>query len=187
MRLFLIITLLFNLLYSHGLEMSKAYITIREPNHLSMKLNFDALEILERIYTSQKRSFDFNSFANLSDDKLKLEFEAIKSKVEAIDIEVDNIDLESKYFRFMEFEEFKTRLKEEFMAFIVNRHEQKNHKPFINFGVFADGFLPKESKKKLLKVLFPSELDSILVTFAKPKTVMIRPDENSSKYELSLE
>jgi len=164
--------------------MSRAYITLRSENHLSMRLNLDILELLEGIYKNQKKVFDFNSFANLSDEKLKLEFEAIKSKIQEIDIKVDNISLKSPYFRFAKFNNFKKRVKREFMNRVLDKHSKKEHKASIDNLTILDGFIPKNAKTKVLSINFPKEFGNILVTFAKPKTKVIKPDENSSKYQL---
>lgn len=175
-------------IYSHGLNIFTAYVTLRNTNHISLTLHFDLIELIENIYKRDNKKFDLIKLANSSKKEFEKEYKKVKELFEKeLTIKFNKTPIDSPYFKFFTIDEFKKGIRDKFMSTIIDKQTHSHSHNHYFKKIRVDGFMPKNQTKGDLNIHFPKEIEEVMVTFAKPRTQTIKADNNGSNFKLSID
>lgn len=171
--------------HGHGLTMTTAGVTLRNQTHLTIRLEYDPLLLWHRTNaTAEQVPAGLAVFANMPDADFEQGYAALQQHLrDSVRIRFDDKALDSPQFHFPSSTEFRRSIRDAFMriAFKGNDDHHEDHRAHYQ-SVVIDGFLPQDAADGNLDIDFPPTLGKVLVTFSRPHSQTLSPDEKGVHY-----
>ncbi|GLX79039.1 hypothetical protein tinsulaeT_23790 [Thalassotalea insulae] len=168
---------------AHGLNMTTANITVRQKNHLSVRVATSLTALFRHMQWQGKPL----SIAHMVSDEGKLEefhqrLEQMFS--EQLTILVEGKPLQSRQIRLMNLTQLRQYLRSEVAEAVLPQRDK--HESYQDFVINIDGFMPSTGKGEKLKINFPVELGPIMTSYSEPKIQTLAKGEQVTRYQLQL-
>jgi hypothetical protein len=169
--------------YAHGVNMTTATITLRQHNHLSVRLATSLTAIFHQLDWQGKPPYLAHLLVNEEDLKA-FHHQLVQLFEQGLVIQIDNNRLLNRQTRILNLEQLGEQLRNEAAEAILPGHSP--HENYQGLVIFVDGFIPKQSARKQLKIDFPAELGPILTSYSEPQMQTLQAGETTTHYRLPL-
>ncbi|GAB6041675.1 hypothetical protein [Endothiovibrio diazotrophicus] len=176
----------------HGLTITTAGVTLRNGNHLMLHLQYDPLRMWHKVNDGAGGApIDLGRLASLPDAEFEAGYRAIQAYLrEGLTVRAADRPLTSPQFRFPPAAEFRRVVREGFMRRVLaakqgggHFHEDARHD---YQSAWLDGFLPEGSESGELELHFPPALGEVMVTYSRPRSWTLRPDEGGIRLRFAV-
>lgn len=173
-RLALLLALVLQAAWTHGIEITTAHLALRNGNHVTLRVAYDPAAAMENL------GYALPALAALGDAKFNQAYGQLKERFRTgVGIRAEGRPVESLFFRFPSSDAFRQLLRESFMERTMAGGGHV-HPRFS--AMDADGFLPPGTKTpESLELFLPPELGEVMVTFSQPQIRTVMPDMNGSR------
>ncbi|WP_088329621.1 hypothetical protein [Lacimicrobium sp. SS2-24] len=174
---------------AHGLNITTATMTLRQKDHLSVRVATSLTALFQRMQWQGKPL----SIAHLVADESKMvEFhqQLVKMFSQELVIAVDGQPLESRQTRLLNIAQLRQQLQDEIATAVLpghtDHHKQDTHGRYHDLVINIDGFIPAAGQLKDLQIDFPIELGPIMTSYSEPKIQTLAAGQQTTRYHLQL-
>lgn len=190
--------LLFNLIIAlslstqtaaHGLNMSSAQVTLRQNNHISIRVHTSLKDLLAQL-NWQGKPQSFTELATSPQTKLKPMSAALHTLfTKSMPIKFGNIAMDSKRTRLPNPQQLQIKLQKVLAQQVMQKHQDKHqssHHSSNDLVIEIDGFIPKNAEGSQIDIGFPKELGAIMVSYNKPQVQTLKGGKSATHYRQAL-
>lgn len=174
---------------AHGLNMSTAQVTLRQNNHISIRVHTSLKEILAQLNWKGKPK-SFTELATSTEDKLKPMGLALRALfTDKMPITVGDTKMESKKARLPNARQLQSKLQKVLAQKVMQKRQgkqQNDHHSSNDLIIEIDGFVPKGADSSQLNIHFPKELGAIMVSYNKPQVQTLKAGKSATRYQQAL-
>lgn len=174
---------------AHGLNMSTAQVTLRQNNHISIRVHTSLKDLLAQL-NWQGKPQSFTELATTTQTKLKPMSAALHALfTKSMPIKFGNIAMDSKKTRLPSPQQLQSKLQKMLAQQVMQRHQDKHksgHHSSNDLVIEIDGFIPKNAQGSQIDIGFPKELGSIMVSYNKPQVQTLKAGKSATNYRQAL-
>ncbi len=179
---------------SHGLDMTTAQVTLRQNNHITIKINTSLKALLERLEWQGKPA-NYIQLARLDVASLTALQVSLRALFESqMQVEIGGSNMISKQVRLPKEAELLSLIKQNVSAFILQQsaNNQDSAKEIKGgrsryLSIIMDGFIDTSAQNKMLHINFPKVLGGIMVSYSKPSVQSFKNNNKQTNYYQLLE
>ena len=181
-----------NTVLSHGLSMTTASVTLRQKNHISIRIQTSLPDLASRMeWPGKPKSLMHLSSA---DEKQMVLFRKalVKLFTKGMPITIGNKPMQSQMARPPTVKRLRKMLQSIVAEQIMTAKQPVNpghgpHERADYIEIFVDGFVAKKVDSRDLHIPFPTELGPITVSYSKPQMQTLPAGEKTTGYRQVLD
>ncbi len=171
---------------AHGLNMSTAQVTLRQNNHISIRVHTSLKEVLAQLNWKGKPK-SFTELATSTEDKLKPMGLALHALfTDKMPITVGDKKMASIKARLPNARQLQSKLQKVLAQKVMQKRQgkqQSGHHSSNDLIIEIDGFVPKGADNSQLNIHFPKELGAIMVSYNKPQVQTLKAGKSATRYQ----
>ena len=174
---------------AHGLNMSTAQVTLRQNNHISIRVHTSLKNLVAQL-NWQGKPQSFTELATTPQTKLKPMSAALHALfMKNMPVKFGNIAMDSKKARLPSPQQLQSKLQKMLAQKVMQKHQDKHqsdHHSSNDLVIEIDGFIPKNAEGSQIDIGFPKELGSIMVSYNKPQVQTLKAGKRATNYRQAL-
>jgi len=174
---------------AHGLNMSTAQVTLRQNNHISIRVHTSLKEVLAQLKWQGKPK-SFTELATSTQANLKPMSLALHALfTNDMPVRVGDKVMESKKARLPTPRQLQAKLQKVLAQKVMQQRQGKsagNHHSSNDLTIEIDGFIPKGITHSQINISFPKELGAIMVSYNKPQVQTLKAGKKATGYSQQL-
>jgi len=174
---------------AHGLNMSTAQVTLRQNNHISIRVHTSLKDLLAQL-NWQGKPQSFTELATIPQAKLKPMGAALHTLfTKNMQVTIGDKKMDSKKARLPSVRQLQSKLQKALAQQVMQKHQEKqqgNHHNRNDLIIEIDGFIPKDATDSQLNIDFPGELGAIMVSYIKPQVQTLKAGKSATRYHQAL-
>lgn len=174
---------------AHGLNMSTAQVTLRQNNHISIRVHTSLKDLVAQL-NWQGKPQSFTELATISQAKLKPMSVALHALfTKKMPVKIGDKEMDSKKARLPSPQQLQSKLQKALAQQVMQKHQDKHHNDHQSNNdlvIEIDGFIAKNAKGSKIDIGFPKELGSIMVSYNKPQVQTLKAGKNATHYHQAL-
>ena len=176
------------LLHAHGLSMSTAQVTLRQNNHISIRIQTSLKELLAQLQWQGKPT-SIMALATLSEKSVQPLSGALKALFSNMPVKIGAQSMASSQARLPSDKKLLAQL-QTLVARAILKNKQHSHVDAHDRDnyllVLIDGFIPTGQDSRELNIAFPKELGTIMVSYSKPSVQTLKVGKHATGYRQAL-
>jgi len=173
-----------SLVHAHGLSMSTAQVTLRQNNHISIRIQTSLKELLAQLQWQGKPT-SIMALAALNEKSVQSLSHALKNLFMNMPVKVGSQTMASSQARLPSDKKLLAQL-QALVAQVILKNKQHGHDRDNYFNVEIDGFIPSGQHSRELNIAFPKELGTIMVSYSKPTVQTLKAGKVATGYRQAL-
>lgn len=174
---------------AHGLNMSSAQVTLRQSNHITIRVHTSLKDLLAQLHWQGKPQ-SFTELATTTEAKLKPMSVALHTLfTKNMLVSIGDIEMDSKKARLPNSRQLQSKLQKILAQKVMQKRQGKqkgDHHSNNDLVIEIDGFIPKGAKNSQLNIHFPKELGAITVSYNKPQMQTLKAGKSATRYYQAL-
>ena len=177
-----------SVVYAHGLSMSTAQVTLRQNNHISIRIQTSLKALLAQL-PWQGKPASVMALATVNEKNIRPLSNALKELFGNMPVKIGNQSIASSQARLPSDQKLLAQVQTLVAQAILKnkQHEQVDKHDRDNYlQVFIDGFIPSGQHSRELNIAFPKELGTIMVSYSKPSVQTLKAGKHAIGYRQTL-
>lgn len=174
---------------AHGLNMSTAQVTLRQNNHINIRVHTSLKDLLAQL-NWQGKPQSFTELATITQAKLKPMSVALHTLfTKNMPVSIGDKEMDSKKARLPSVRQLQSTLQKALAQQVMQKHQKKqqgNHHNRNDLIIEIDGFISKDTKGSQINIDFPEELGTIMVSYIKPQVQTLKAGKSATHYQQTL-
>jgi len=179
-----------SLVHAHGLSMSTAQVTLRQNNHISIRIQTSLKELLAQLQWQGKPT-SIMALATVNEKSVQSLSYALKNLFMNMPVKVGSQTMASSQARLPSDKKLLAQL-QALVAQVILKNKQHGHENAHDHDrdnylqVEIDGFIPSGQHSRELNIAFPKELGTIMVSYSKPMVQTLKAGKVATGYRQAL-
>ena len=174
---------------AHGLNMSTAQVTLRQNNHISIRVHTSLKEVLAQL-SWQGKPKSFTQLATATENNLKPMSLALHTLfTKNMPVSFGEKEMNSKKARLPSPKQLQVKLQKALAEKVMQKRQGQHQDEFHRSNdlvIEIDGFIPKGVTNSQIQISFPKELGAIMVSYNKPQVQTLKAGKSATRYHQAL-
>ncbi len=177
-----------SVVYAHGLSMSTAQVTLRQNNHISIRIQTSLKALLSQLQWQGKPA-SVMALAAVNEKSIQPLSAALQDLFANMPVTIGAQSMASSQARLPSEKTLLTQVQTLVAQAILNKQQHKHvdaHGRENYLQVEIDGFIPNGERSEELNIAFPKELGTIMVSYSKPSVQTLKAGKHATGYRQAL-